>query len=644
MVPSREYSGIKQSCFPQCLDWITDNQNPGQVMGFEHPYLVKDSLSCTLACVLALQKWSIGHQLVQRGLEFIASNGWVATHNDQFSPVGFNVIFPAMVNYAKELDLTLPLSHTLVDSLLRIRDSEIRKQNQEYAAEGLVNSCDWKRVILTHQRSNGSLFNSPATTAAALIHSHDDKCFDYLNSVLKACNRWVPTVYPMDIYTRLCVVDTLERLGVNRYFEFELSIILDEIYRYWQEKDEEIFSDSNCQIMAFRLLRVKGYDVSSEPMLEKLHAWTSGFLKQQLLNQNIFDKRIQKQVEYDLKNFHGTLDRVGHRRSIVLYDDAQDFQILKTTYRCPTIHNEDFILLSVQNFRISQAQYQDELQQLERWYTDRLNHGREACRISYMITTAAFFGPELSVARISYAQVCVLITCLDDIFDNYGSREEVFCIIELVSKWNMQPETTYCSQEVEIIFTALYNTVNEVAAKVYANQAYCVKHDLAKMWLELQTSFARQKDSWSADNVSTLDEYLSFAWKSISCKICVFTATHFLGMQLSEEIFTCEEYNSLCKHAALVCYLKTFKREHGERVLNSVNVQIIGGDISEEEAILKVQQIVEYHRTKVLEMVYQRKGSIVPRECKELFGNHARLLIASIPTRAGTSSRLRGIC
>ncbi|KAI3472949.1 hypothetical protein Pfo_028005 [Paulownia fortunei] len=233
MVPSREYSG---PCFPQCLDWITENQNPDGSWGLNpgHPYLVKDSLSCTLACVLALHKWNMSQQLVQRGLDFIASNGWAASHNDQFSPIGFNIIFPEMVNYAKELDLTLPLSPTLVDSLLHIQDSEIRKQNQEYVAEGLGNSCNWKGVLLAHQRSNGSLFNSPATTAAALIHCHDDKCFEYLISVLKACNRWgtsLPTVYPMDIYTGLYVVDTLERLGVNQHFEFELGNILDEIYR-----------------------------------------------------------------------------------------------------------------------------------------------------------------------------------------------------------------------------------------------------------------------------------------------------------------------------------------------------------------------------------------------------------------------------
>ncbi|KAL0312161.1 UNVERIFIED_CONTAM: Cis-abienol synthase, chloroplastic [Sesamum radiatum] len=627
MVPAWEYSGSKQPCFPQCLDWIMENQNPDGSWGLQcpgHPLLVKDSLSCTLACVLALRKWDVGQQLVQRGLMV------GLPLKDQFSPVGFSVIFPAMINYAQELDLTLPLSSTLVDSLLHVRDSEIRRnRNLEYVSEGLGSSCNWND-ILTRQTSNGSLFNSPATTAAALIHCHDDKCFQYLISVLKVFDRWVPTMYPMDTYTHLCVVDTLERLGVSRYFGHEIGCILDEMYRCWQGKEEEIFSDINCRAMAFRLLRTKGYNVSSdelaefidrehffntvgiqysgvttvlelfrasqmriykeEAILEKIHAWTSAFLKQQLLSGSILDKRLHKKVGYDLKNFHG----------------APQF-IMK--------------ILSNSLCKIS--------------VFPRLNTNKNFNNLR----AAIFVDPGLSTARMSYAQVILLVSCLDDFFDLYGSRDEAFRIIELVSNWNMQPaKSTDLSEEAEILFTALYKMVNEVAAEAYAMQGRCVKHDLVSEWVELLTNFAREKDTWSENNVSkSLDEYLSFAWKTVACKLCVLTSLHFLGVKLPADMFTCAEFTSLCKNSSLVCRLlndlKTFKRRHNvinmvdnvwlreydERALNSVSVQTVEGAISEEEAILKAKQIIEDIKRNVLRMVYQREGSVVPRECKELF-------------------------
>ncbi|KAM7466311.1 hypothetical protein LguiB_013873 [Lonicera macranthoides] len=110
------------------------------------------------------------------------------------------------------------------------------------------------------QRSNGSLFNSPATSAAALIQFHDDKCFDYLQSLSKIHGKAVPTIYPFDVFSRLCMVDIVDRLGINRY---EIEIILDETNRCWQQRSEEIILDVSCCALAFWLLRKNGYEVSS---------------------------------------------------------------------------------------------------------------------------------------------------------------------------------------------------------------------------------------------------------------------------------------------------------------------------------------------------------------------------------------------
>ncbi|XP_070038018.1 cis-abienol synthase, chloroplastic-like isoform X2 [Nicotiana tomentosiformis] len=100
-----------------------------------------------------------------------------------------------------------------------------------YYAEGLGKLCQWEE-LMTYQKKNGSLFNSPATTAAALIfHCHDDKCLGYINSILKQHKNWVPTIYPTTIRIRLQMVDTLQKLGMDRHFEAEIRNVLDETYR-----------------------------------------------------------------------------------------------------------------------------------------------------------------------------------------------------------------------------------------------------------------------------------------------------------------------------------------------------------------------------------------------------------------------------
>ena len=52
-----------------------------------------------------------------------------------------------------------------------------------YVAEGLGNLLDWDQAMV-YQRKNGSFFNSPATTAAAAIHSYNGRSVDYLDSLI----------------------------------------------------------------------------------------------------------------------------------------------------------------------------------------------------------------------------------------------------------------------------------------------------------------------------------------------------------------------------------------------------------------------------------------------------------------------------
>lgn len=68
MVPSPHSAQVP--CFPQCLDWLLHNQLEDGSWGLPHhqPLLLKDVLSSTLACVLALKTWGIGQDVITRGM------------------------------------------------------------------------------------------------------------------------------------------------------------------------------------------------------------------------------------------------------------------------------------------------------------------------------------------------------------------------------------------------------------------------------------------------------------------------------------------------------------------------------------------------------------------------------------------------
>ena len=53
-----------------------------------------------------------------------------------------------------------------------------------YISEGMGKSQDWQ-MVMKYQRKNGSLFNSPATTAAAFTHLQNADSLKYLQMVLE---------------------------------------------------------------------------------------------------------------------------------------------------------------------------------------------------------------------------------------------------------------------------------------------------------------------------------------------------------------------------------------------------------------------------------------------------------------------------
>ncbi|KAK8482282.1 hypothetical protein V6N12_001549, partial [Hibiscus sabdariffa] len=127
MVPSP--TSPHNPCFPACLNWLLDNQLPDGSWGpcrRPHPMLTKDTLSSTLACVLALRRWGIGEEQMTKGLLFIESHSGSVSDENQLTPIGFDIIFSGMVEYAKDLNLNLPLRSTDIDALFHKRDLELR--------------------------------------------------------------------------------------------------------------------------------------------------------------------------------------------------------------------------------------------------------------------------------------------------------------------------------------------------------------------------------------------------------------------------------------------------------------------------------------------------------------------------------------
>ncbi|XP_050107761.1 ent-kaur-16-ene synthase, chloroplastic-like isoform X2 [Malus sylvestris] len=687
MVPSP--NSPKDPFFPECVNWLLCNQlrDGSWCPSNLHPLFTKDALLSTLACILALKQWNVGEEQINKGLHFIESNLASAADEEEQSPVGFNILFPAMIESATNLKMNLPFGAPTLDAIFHRRDFELKRgyaSNSEgwraflaYISEGFGNSQNWE-LVMKYQRRNGSLFNSPATTASAFTHIKNADCLKYLRTLLEKFGNAVPTVYPLHKHVRLSMVASLESLGVDRHFREEIRSVLDETYRCWLQGDEDIFSDAATCAMAFRLLRVNGYDVSADPLtqysedrffnslggymknigdalelfrasetiihpdesvLEKQHYWTSHFLKQELSNTLIQGHRLNKHIGLEVDDAlkiprYAILGRLSTRTAIKYYN-TDSTRILKSYYRCLNIGNEDFLKLAVDDFNNCQSIHREELNHFTRWVEeyrlDKLKFARQKQAYCYFSAAATLFPPELSDARISWAKNGVLTTVVDDFFDVGGSEEELINLIQLVEKWDVNVSVDCCSENVEIIFSALKNTINEIGAKAFTRQGRSVTSHVIGIWLDLIKSAFKEAEWLRNKSVPTMEEYMENAYVSFALGPIVLPALYLVGPKLSEEAVGSSEFHHLyllmSTAGRLLNDIQGFKRESAEGKLNAVSLAMIhGSGITEEEAINEMKNVIVSKRRELLRLVLHEKGSVVPRACKDLFWNMSKVL------------------
>lgn len=687
MVPSP--NSPNSPCFPKCLNWVMDNQlNDGSWGAFllhQHPPLLKDSLSSTLASILALKRWNVGEDQINKGLSFIESNFASATDKSQSSPIGFDIIFPGMLEYAKDLNIRLPLNQTDLSVMLHQRELEMRRCHSKkrdaylaYITEGLGNFHDWN-MVMKYQMKNGSLFNSPSATAAALIHHQNAGCLNYLTSLVNKFGNAVPTVYPLDLYLRLRMVDTLERLGIARHFRVEIQNVLDETYRCWVQKDEQIFMDVVTCALAFRVLRTNGYQVSSDPLVEitkesdymnsleepfkdeyeALEVYRASqiihkeelafgeqnlksidFLKRKIstasIPSNSHSKFIHKEVDDALKlPFNASLERMSTRRNIEHYN-VDDSRILKTTYRSSNISNEDYLRLAVEDFNACQSIYREELKGLERWVVenrlDKLKFARQKAAYCYFSAASTLPSPELSDARISWAKNGILTTVVDDFFDVGGSMDELVNLIQSLEKWNVNVDDDCCSEEVRIIFSALKDAICWIGDKAYKWQARDITSHVIETWLDLMKSMLREAIWSKGDRMPTINEYMENGYVSFALGPIVLPALYFIGPRLSEEIVQSSEYHNLFKlmstQGRLLNDIQGFKREMQAGKLNALTLQMNRGKhgVVEEEVVEEMKMVIGNKRRELMRLVLETKGSIVPKACKDAFWSMSNVL------------------
>ncbi|CAM0871455.1 unnamed protein product [Alopecurus aequalis] len=457
--------------FPTTIQWIVNNQLPDNSWGDATLFSTYDRLMNTLACVIALTKWSLQPDKCKRGLSFLQGNMWRLTEEDtEPMPIGFEIAFPSLIEVARSLDIDFPYDHHALQSIYAYREVKLKMIPKDvmhriptsilYSLEGMP-GLDWQK-LLKFQSRDGSFLYSPSATAYALMQTGDKKCLEYINEIVKKFSGGVPNVYPIDLFEHLWAIDRLERLGISRYFRREIKHCMEYVQMYWTKDGISWARNSNVKdlddtSMAFRLLRLHGHNVSpsvfknfekdgkffcftgqsteavtgmynlnrasqisfpGEDVLQRARDFSCGFLRKREAEGTIHDKWViakdlPGEVRYTLDfPWYASLPRIQARTYLDQYGGGDDVWIGKTLYRMPLVNNNTYLELAKHDFNNCQVLHQLEWHGLQKWFNESdLEYFQVAPKdvlSAYFLATASIFEPSRAIERIAWTMVSVL--------------------------------------------------------------------------------------------------------------------------------------------------------------------------------------------------------------------------------------------
>ncbi|KAK0588926.1 hypothetical protein LWI29_007191 [Acer saccharum] len=294
---------------------------------------------------------------------------------------------------------------------------------------------------------------------------------------------------------RLKLIDSMQRLGVAYHFEEEIKEALN-LHR----KDVMITRDLHATALQFRLLREHGHSIGSDvfdkfrdrdgrfsdniigditgilslyeasflgiqgedPVLEEARSFSTIYLNKLSGNKLEISEIVSEQVQQSLEiPLHWRMPRV----------EALNFINLYTTTDLVDDHNSLVLLeLAKLDYNLVQSIHQQELKELSRWWSqlgfkENLSFSRDRLMENYLWAMGINFEPQFSKCRIGLTKFVCILTAIDDMYDVYGSPDELELFTNAVKRWDVRAMEDL-PDYMKICYFAMFNFANDLAFDV----------------------------------------------------------------------------------------------------------------------------------------------------------------------------------
>ncbi|KAL8042389.1 hypothetical protein ABFX02_09G047300 [Erythranthe guttata] len=450
-------------------------------------------------------------------------------------------------------------------------------------------NCDHTRLLTTVNRRSGNY--EPPVWGFDFVQSLTSKYKEerYLKRGCELVEQ-VKKMLLVDeqiLIQKLELIDNLQRLGISYHFEEQIHQILSCLYndgnKYYYQRD--LYSAA----LGFRLLRQHGFSVSQDvfnsfknesgdsfkaSLGDNIN--TEGLL--QLYEASFLMRRGESTLEvareFAANLLRKKLDRVDDEDVLLLMAVRHALELpihwrvqrpnarwfIEQFYAKKPDMNPTMLELAKLDFNIVQAKHQKELKHLSSWWEETglakiLPFARDRLIENYLWTIGGLFEPQYGYSRIMATKVNVFITIIDDIFDVYGTLEELEIFNDVIQRWDIEG-IDKLPHYMQMCFLALNNFVDELSYNVLKQQRFLVIPHLRKSWADLCMAYLLEAKWYSKGYTPTLEEYINNAWISISAPVILSHAFFLVTNPINKEaVRSLYEYHNIVRFSAMILRL-----------------------------------------------------------------------------------------
>ncbi|KAF9589659.1 hypothetical protein IFM89_026793 [Coptis chinensis] len=395
---------------------------------------------------------------------------------------------------------------------------------------------------------------------------------------------------------QLELINILERLGIAHLFAEEINRSLHNIY---EKKDKFMMDNLYATALTFRILRQHGFLVSQDvfrsymdetgKFKESLCQDVKGLLSLYEASHLVAggEKTLDEALTFTskhLKDAKGNIEpnlAVQINRSLeiplhwsMLRSEARWYM---DVYEKEKNMNPALLQLAKLDFNMVQAALQRDLRRMSRWWRNlgvasKLNFARDRLVESFLWSVGIAYEPQNARCREWLTQVMNFVLIIDDIYDVYGSLEELELFTDAVERWDHKAMDKL-PYYMKICFFALYNTTNDMAYDILKEQGWDILPYLTKSWANFIKAMLVEAKWCNTGYTPSLKEYLNNGWLSSSGSVFLVHAFFATKQKITSEVLEGLDKN----HGLLYCSSMLFRLSND---LATSSAELERGDVA----------------------------------------------------------------